>query len=107
MAALPLRKVDGGASVIIRVTPKGGATRIDGLGADAEGRSFLKLRVKDVPEKGKANAAVIKLLAKAWGIAPSAVEIAAGDTGRVKTVVARGAGLYEHIEAWFGEIGDA
>lgn len=107
MAALPLRKVDGGASVTIRVTPKGGATRIDGLGADAEGRSFLKLRVKDVPEKGKANAAVIKLLAKAWGIAPSAVEIAAGDTGRVKTVVARGAGLYEHIEAWFGEIGDA
>ncbi len=89
------------------MTPKGGATRIDGLGADAEGRSFLKLRVKDVPEKGKANAAVIKLLAKAWGIAPSAVEIAAGDTGRVKTVVARGAGLYEHIEAWFGEIGDA
>lgn len=107
MAALPLRRVDGGALVTIRVTPKGGATRIDGLAADAEGRSFLKLRVKDVPEKGKANAAVIKLLAKAWGIAPSAVEIAAGDTGRVKTVVARGPGLYERIEAWFGEIGNA
>jgi uncharacterized protein len=107
VAALPLRRVDGGVAVTVRVTPKGGATRIDGLGADAEGRSFLKLRVKDVPEKGKANAAVIKLLAKAWGVAPSAVEIAAGDTGRVKTVVVRGPGFYEHIEAWFGEIGQA
>jgi len=106
-AALPLRRLDDGVAVTVRVTPKGGATRIDGLGADAEGRRFLKLRVKDVPEKGKANAAVIRLLAKSWGLAPSAIEIAAGDTGRVKTVVARGAGLHERLEAWFAEIGEA
>lgn len=105
MTALPLRRLaDGGVAVTVRVTPKGGATRIDGLGADADGRSFLKLRVKDVPEKGKANAAVVKLLAKAWGLPPSALEIAAGETGRVKTVVLRGEGVHERLEAWFGEI---
>lgn len=104
MSSLPLRKLADGVAVTVRVTPKGGADRIDGLGADAEGRSFLKLRVKDVPEKGKANAAVIKLLAKAWGLAPRAVEIASGDTGRVKTVVLRGEGHYERLEAWFGAL---
>lgn len=106
MVSLPLRKLGDGVAVAVRVTPKGGQSRIDGLGEDADGRSFLRVRVKEVPEKGKANAAVVKLLAKAWGLAPSAIEIAAGDTGRVKTVIARGAGIEARIEAWFAALGE-
>ncbi|HMM15612.1 MAG TPA: DUF167 family protein [Parvibaculum sp.] len=99
--SLPLRTLRDAIAVAIRVTPKGGASRIEGLGADADGRSFLRVRVKEVPEKGKANAAVVKLLAKAWGLPPSAIEIAAGETGRVKTVVVHGADAGARIAAWF------
>lgn len=101
---LPLRKLGEGLAVAVRVTPRGGASRIEGLGADADGRSFLRVRVKEVAEKGKANAAVVKLLAKAWGVAPSAVEIAAGETGRIKTVVVQGEGMEARIEAWFSSL---
>ena len=38
------------------------------------------------PERGKANAAVIELLAKELGVARSAVRITAGETSPLKTV---------------------
>jgi uncharacterized protein len=50
----------------------------------------LKLRVAAVPDKGKANAAVIALLAKALGVPKSALEITAGETSRIKTLVITG-----------------
>lgn len=102
----PLRRLGDALAIAVRVTPKGGASRIDGLGEDAEGRSFLRVRVKEVPEKGKANAAVVKLLAKEWGLAPSTLEIAADETGRLKTVVVRGPEAEARIAAWFAELGE-
>jgi len=50
----------------------------------------LRLRVKAVPDKGKANAAAIALLAKALGLPKSAVTLVAGDTARLKTVEIEG-----------------
>jgi uncharacterized protein len=70
----------------VRVTPKGGRDAIDGWGADAEGRRFLKVRVSAAPAEGAANAAVVALLAKALGRPKSAVRIVAGDTARLKLV---------------------
>ena len=37
------------------------------------------------PTDGRANAALVKLLAKALGVAPSAVSLAAGAASKVKT----------------------
>ena len=48
----------------------------------------LVVRVNKVPEKGKANEAVIKLLAKHFGVARSQVKIVRGATSRNKVVIA-------------------
>ena len=51
---------------------------------------MLRIRVKAVPDKGKANAAVIALLAKAMGVPKAAVTLVSGDTARLKTVAIAG-----------------
>ena len=43
------------------------------------------MRVRAVPDQGKANAAVTALLAAALEVPKSAVELVAGDTARIKT----------------------
>jgi uncharacterized protein YggU (UPF0235/DUF167 family) len=74
----------------VRLTPSGGADRIDGAARDEEGRPFLKARVRAAPEKGEANAALEKLLAKALGVAKSNVTVERGTTARMKTVAVDG-----------------
>lgn len=53
---------------------------------------MLRLRVKAVPDKGKANAAAIALLAKALDIPKSRISVVAGETARLKTVMVEGDG---------------
>jgi uncharacterized protein (TIGR00251 family) len=50
----------------------------------------LKVRVVAAPEKGRANAAIVALLARELGIAPSAITLAKGETSPEKTVRVRG-----------------
>lgn len=97
-----MRAVENGVAVRLRVTPRGGADRIEGLARDAEGGCFLRLRVSAVAEKGKANAAVVKLLAKAWRLPRTALAVTAGETGRNKIVTVAGdaAALEAQISAW-------
>lgn len=70
----------------VRLTPRGGADRIEGWAQDAAGRPLLKVRVSAPPVEGEANAALEKLLAKALGLPRSAVSVAAGQTSRVKSL---------------------
>ena len=67
-----------GSVIEVRVTPKASADRI----AVEEGR--IRISVTTVPEGGRANAAVGKLLAKAMGIAPSRLYLLRGETSRDK-----------------------
>jgi hypothetical protein len=64
--------------VVVRLTPKGGRDAFDGLARDANGKPMLKARVAAAPEDGEANAALISLLAKAFGVPKSAVTIMRG-----------------------------
>ena len=64
---------DGGLRVTLKVTPK--AARAAIVGADADGNAFLKVAVTAAPERGKANAAAIKLLARAWRLPPSSLSM--------------------------------
>ena len=62
---------------------------------------MLRVRVSAVPDKGKANAAVVALLAKALGVPKSAVSVVSGETARMKTlaIVGDGATLVEKLSA--------
>ncbi len=74
----------------VRLTPRGGRDAIEGWMVGADGAKLLKARVSAVPEDGKANAALIRLLAKAFGVANSAVRIAGGAQSRIKIVEIEG-----------------
>jgi uncharacterized protein YggU (UPF0235/DUF167 family) len=69
----------------VKVTPKAKSERIKKEIA-ADGSVLYKIYVTAAPEDGKANAAVIKLLAKALGIAKSSLTITRGLTSREKTI---------------------
>jgi uncharacterized protein (TIGR00251 family) len=86
----PWRAGGDGLVVFVRLTPKGGRDAIDGIETLSDGRPVLKARVRAVPEDGKANDALVKLIAKAAGVSASAVEISAGHTARVKTLAISG-----------------
>jgi len=82
-----LWRASGEALVVaVRLTPKPALDRIDGIATLAGGRTVLQARVRAVPEKGKANAALEALLAKALGVPKSAVTVVAGGTSRLKSV---------------------
>ena len=81
-----------GLSLFVRVTPHSGRDAIEGIEVRDDGSAVLRVRVKAVPDKGKANAAVIALLAKALGVPRSAITISSGDTARLKTLAVVGDG---------------
>jgi hypothetical protein len=92
--ALPLAPTADGVIVSIKLTPKARSAGIDGVveepGPDGP-RPLLKLRVTEPPEGGKANAAMIALLAKAWRLPKRAFTLVAGDTSRLKRIHVAGA----------------
>ena len=77
---------DDGLTVAVRLTPKSSRDAIDGAKEDAGGKSHLAARVRAIPEDGKANKALEKLLAKVLGVPKSDVAVTAGHTSRLKTV---------------------
>lgn len=83
---LPYHTDAHGLVVHLRVTPNAGADRIDGTEQRDDGTAVLRIRVTAVPDKGKANAAVIALLAKALGLPKSAIALVSGETARLKTM---------------------
>jgi len=97
----PYRKVRDGVLLDVRVTPKSAAARLAGLHTAADGIVSLIVKVAAAPDKGKANAAVIGVLAEAFGLPKSTLSIAAGETSRRKTVHISGnpEGLAPRIEA--------
>lgn len=82
----PLRVAGGLVRLDVRLTPKGGRDRIDGIGTLSDGRSVLLARVSAPPDKGAANRALERLVADWLGLAPSAVSILSGQTARLKTL---------------------
>jgi len=74
----------------VRVTPKASSDRIK-VEHQADGSKRIRVYVTAVPEDGKANQAVIALLAKSLGVPKSALTITHGLTDRDKTIrIARG-----------------
>ena len=74
----------------MRVTPRGGRDAIDGVESLTDGRSVVKVRVRAIAEGGKANRAVMELLAQALGVPKATVRILSGVTSRLKQVAVAG-----------------
>ena len=98
------RLTQTGATLRVRVTPNAGADRIEGSEIRDDGEAVLRVRVAAVPDKGKANAAVAVLIAKALGVPKSAVSVVSGDTSRLKTlqIVGAPADLAESLDRLAG-----
>jgi uncharacterized protein (TIGR00251 family) len=68
----------------VRVTPRSARPGIGGWRGGADGREELEVRVAEAPADGAANAAVVKLLAKALGISRAEVRLVSGAASRHK-----------------------
>jgi uncharacterized protein YggU (UPF0235/DUF167 family) len=62
---------------------------VEGLEASAQGPA-LKVRVRAVPDKGAANAAVIEAVADWLGVAKTSIVLVAGGTARIKSLAIAG-----------------
>jgi uncharacterized protein YggU (UPF0235/DUF167 family) len=90
------------AHLRVRLTPSGGADRIEGTGQDVNGERFLKARVRAAPEDGKANAALEALLAKTLRLPKTKIAVTRGQTARLKTLAIDGADEAD-IEALYAQ----
>ncbi len=98
---LPLSEVRGGVHLRVRLAPKASRTAV--LGVDRTGRGpALKVAVTAVPEKGKANAALIRLLAKEMKRPKSAFALVRGETDRTKVIRIAGdpARIMNDVSQW-------
>ena len=85
-AAAVATPVADGLRLAVRLTPRSSADRILGIARDDAGRAMLKVAVTAVPEDGRANAALVKLLARTLDLPRTTVSVVSGHTNRSKLV---------------------
>lgn len=76
----------------MRLTPGAAKDDVGGGWTDAQGACWLCARVRAVPEKGRANASLIALLAARLDWPKGAILLESGDTNRLKRLRIVGAG---------------
>ena len=79
-----------GARVALKVTPRAASSGVQGVELDGAGKARLAVRVSAPPEAGKANAALIKLLARRWRLAPRDLQVVSGAGARQKVIHVHG-----------------
>lgn len=90
------------AYLAILVTPKAGADAVDGL-VPIDGATELKVRVRAIPDEGKANKAACTVVAKFLGVPKSAVSVVSGSTSRHKRLKVVGL-LQEDLDKRLGMV---
>lgn len=70
----------------VKLTPNASFCGFKDTVTDADGIVFLKAYVRVAPEKGKANAELIKLLAKTLKTAKSNISVVSGATEHYKRI---------------------
>jgi len=80
-----LRATDGGVTLDLAIQPRASRSRVVGEHGDR-----LKVQIAAPPVDGEANAALVELLADVLGVPRRHIEIAAGATGKRKTVRIQG-----------------
>ncbi len=85
LEALEIREVAGGVEFGVKVVPGASRTKTAGIWGNA-----VKIAVSAPPEGGKANAALIRLLAGVLGVKRADVTIISGHARPTKRIAARG-----------------
>jgi hypothetical protein len=75
------QEINNGILFEVKIIPKSSKNEIIGW---EENR--LKVKIKEIPEKGKANKELIGFLSKTLKIAKSNIKIVKGETSRIKKV---------------------
>ncbi|MDG5495369.1 DUF167 domain-containing protein [Niveispirillum sp. BGYR6] len=106
MARPALEPAAGGVRLFVRAAPRASRNAVQGQALGADDRMQVKVSVTAVPEDGKANAAIIQLLAKAWRIPKSSIDVVAGGTDRSKVLFVAGdtAQLQAQLTAWLAAL---
>lgn len=79
-------KTDNGYILRVRLTPNSSSCRFLGIVTGTGDETYLRVSVRAVPEKGKANLELTNFLAKTLNIARSSVEVTSGATGHWKKI---------------------
>ena len=82
----PLQTDETGLLLPVRLTPNAAKDAVEGWRTSDDGSRHLAVRVRAVPEKGKANKALIALLARHMRLPKRDVDVIRGATSRLKTV---------------------
>jgi uncharacterized protein (TIGR00251 family) len=96
---------DGSPSVVLRVVAHPGAGRTSVVGKHGDA---LRVRVGAPPVGGRANEALVALVAEIFGVTRDRVEITGGESSRSKRVKVLGVGPDEarrHLEEALGQGG--
>ena len=93
MAGRPWAATADGVVLTVRLTPKGGRDSDRRHRSDRRRRSVLKVRVRAAPSEGEANDALVRLIAKALGVPPRAVNLVTGHTARLKRLKIDGSAI--------------
>ncbi len=83
---LEIEEKEGSLTFTVRVVPRASKSGIVG-----EHNGAVKVRLTSPPVDGAANAELIKLLAKSFGVARSEVSMIAGETSKTKRIRISGA----------------
>ncbi len=75
-------RAEGRLSLTVKVAPKSGRSEIAGALSDGT----LKVRLRASPERGRANAELIELLAREFGVRREQVALVSGGTSPKKHV---------------------
>ena len=93
---ITVEKRGGTAYFNVRVSPGSAQTKVAG-----EYDGAVKVYVSAAPEKGRANAELLKFLAGALGVPKRTLEVVSGDTSRTKRIAAAtddARGLVERLQ---------
>ena len=92
----------GGLSFRVHARPGARRDAIEELRPEADGGVALRISVRAAAERGKANAAIVKLLAEEWSLPRRAFSLVAGAADRRKTFHLEGEpkALLTRLENW-------
>jgi len=91
-----------GAALTVRVTPRASRTSFGGVLEDGT----VRVRISAPPLEGRANAALVKFIAKVLGVNRSKIEIVAGEKGldKILSIIDLNAEqVEERIRGWMEE----